>query len=468
MFTEWHPMGNQPIYRQIYWRVLALIDSGQLGAGERMPAIRPLAHELGLARGTVEAAYDVLTAEGYLVGKGAAGTFVSAVLPRSGAPRARVDVAGSTEPDPNAAGRVLPLQMGLPALDAFPLALWQRLLAKRVRAWAAVDLAYPPSGGDAELKVALAKYLLLARGIRCRPEQVVVVAGYQAALGLLAELLAVAGRSVWLEDPGYVFGRQAWARAGAEIVPVPVDREGLRVDEGRRLAPKACCAVVTPAHQSPLTVSLSLARRVALLAWATEAEAWVIEDDYDGEYRYRGWPLPAVSSMMGAERCMAVGSLSKVLFPGLRLAYVVVPPSWVQPALAIMRHSVYQPPLLGQQVLCDFMQAGHFGRHIKKMRRLYAERRQTLVGVFGQQLSRWLTVTPEAGGMHLVAQVKAPYVDTVLAQRAQAQGLAVQALSAWAIAADNAQQGLLFGFTNVVNEAQAIMHAHALAAAWAD
>ncbi len=461
---------KQPAYRQIYQRVVALISTGQLPPGGRLPAIRTLAHELGLAQGTVEAAYDLLSAEGYIIAKGAAGTFVSAHLPLRvptvEAPAEMAEVMEVTA-DPNRTAQALPLQMGLPALDAFPTKLWARLSTKRMQAWAAADLAYPPAAGYAPLRTELAKYLRLARGIVCRPEQIVVVAGYQAALALLAQLFGVANRQVWLEDPGYVFGRAAWLQAGAEIVPVPVDEEGLCVAAGLALAPTACCAVVTPAHQSPLTVSLSLARRLALLDWAARTGGWVIEDDYDGEYRYRGWPLPALSSLDQAERCITVGTLSKVLFPGLRLAYVALPPALVAPAEQVLQHSSYSPALLGQQVLTDFMQAGHFSRHIKKMRRLYAERRTMVMTVFQQRLSPWLNIAAEAGGMHLVAKVQPPYRDVWLAERAQAQGMAVQALSHWAIAPAQAQQGLLFGFANVVDTAQAQAYAEALAQAWA-
>lgn len=469
MLFTLHLAAKGPIYRQIYQRVVTLIASGQLGVGARVPSIRGLAHELGLARGTVEAAYDLLMAEGYLEGKGSAGTFVSALLPVLPQLLANTDDLQPAALKPDQPSGYLPLQMGLPALDLFPLKLWGRLTAKRVRGWTSSDLAYPPQSGYAPLKAELAKYLQLARGITCAPEQIMIVAGYQSALGLLAEILAIKNHSVWLEDPGYLYGRKAWAQAGAQIVPVPVDHDGLSVAEGLRLAPNARCAVVTPAHQSPLTVSLSLSRRMALLDWAQQTQAWVIEDDYDGEYRYRGWPLPALSSMapMNSGRCIAVGTFSKVLFPGLRLAYVVLPVALVAMAERALLHSVYQPPLLGQQVLCDFMQAGHFTRHVKKMRRRYAERRQMMVTACQQVLSEWLTIVPEAGGMHLLAHTKAAYDDQCLAQRAQKHGLAVQALSGWAIDSNNAQQGLLFGFANVVDERQAQHYVQMLAAAWA-
>lgn len=469
MFQHLQTEVGLPAYRQIHQRVVTLITTGQLGPGARLPAIRTLAHELGLARGTVEAAYDLLSAEGYIEGKGAAGTFVSAKLPRAvaapmraGGAEAHTAATATDNDDP-----LWPLKMGLPALDAVPIKLWGRLTTKRIQAWTATDLAYPPIGGDASLRAALAQYLRLARGISCTPEQVVVVAGHQAALGLLAQLLAVRQQSVWLEDPGYLFGRAPWTLAGAHIVAVPVDQDGLCVDVGMALAPDARCAVVTPAHQSPLTVSLSLPRRMALLAWAEQANAWVIEDDYDGEYRYHGWPLPALSSLDHAGRCIAVGTLSKVLFPGLRLAYVVLPPQLVAPAEQILAQSGQTPPLLHQQVLCDFMQAGHFSRHIKKMRRLYAERRAVVIEVFQQRLGQWLRLTPTAGGMHVLAQVNPLYQDHQLARLAQAQGLAVQALSAWAIDPSQAQQGLLFGFTNVVDPDQAQAYAQILAQAWA-
>lgn len=450
-----------PIYRQLYQRFRESIADGRLRPGDRVPAVRALAAELNLARGTVEAAYQLLIGEGYLMARGAAGTVVTPQLTPVAPPQLGPGVSASTYPTTHSGELPLPLQMGLPALDAFPRKLWTRLAGRQLRQGGLESLVYPDPRGHAPLRAAIATYLGISRGITCRPEQVFVCAGYRACLDLICHTLMQPGDHCWLEEPGYFMARNALQEAGAQLVPVSVDDQGLDVEQGIARAVDARFAVVTPTHQSPLGVSLSLPRRLALLAWANRQGSWIIEDDYDSEYRYRGKPLPALKSLDQQGRVLYTGTFSKVLFPGLRLAYLVVP---AQQCEAFARqadrlHNHCPHPL--QATVAAFINEGHFARHLNKMRNLYARRRQWLIEALQQQLGERLLIDTQAGGMHLVAGL--PSVDDVeLAKRARAAGLAVEPLSQWYLAGAP-RHGLVMGFTNVASAQQAAMVARELA-----
>ncbi len=282
--------------------------------------------ELGLARGTIESAYSLLAAEGYIQSRGQAGTVVT---PGLALPAAPVEVVTRTGDDAAAPSfrpdSILPFQMGLPALDAFPRKIWARLGARRVRGMQPIDMLHPPVFGQQALRTEIAAYLQVARGIACHPSQVFVTSGYRQTVAMIFHALLEPGDRVWLENPGYPPTRDILAYLGMTGVPVSVDDEGIVVTEGVSKAPRARAAVVTPAHQSPLGVSLSLPRRLELLDWATRNDAWIIEDDYDGEYRYVSRPLPSLKSLDRDGRVLYAGTFSKVLLPGLRLAYLVVP-----------------------------------------------------------------------------------------------------------------------------------------------
>jgi GntR family transcriptional regulator/MocR family aminotransferase len=343
--------------------------------------------------------------------------------------------------------------LGLPALDAFPRKLWARLGARELRGLQAPELAYPPSGGLPALRSATAAYLQVARGIHCQPSQVFITSGYNHSLRLVLQALFEPGEQVWMEDPGYPPTRFLLEQARLQPVPVTVDRDGLVVAAGIERAPRARGAVVTPAHQSPLCMSLSLPRRQALLDWAERGEAWIVEDDYDGEYRYVSRPLPALKSLDRRGRVLYAGTFSKVLFPGLRLAYLVVPE-----ALAARFEQVCWlaggAPALTQSILGAFMAEGHFGRHIQRMRRLYAERRDAAAAGLAAALGARLRIEPQPGGMHLVARMEGQHADRRLAARMLEQGMFAEALSRW-FAGPGEQSGLLLGFTNIASEAQA-------------
>ncbi|MBP5119232.1 PLP-dependent aminotransferase family protein, partial [Pseudomonas protegens] len=389
-----------PIYRQLYQRFRESIADGRLRPGDRVPAVRALAAELNLARGTVEAAYQLLIGEGYLTARGAAGTIVTPQLAPVSAPTQRAPVAPTTYQATHAGTLPLALQMGLPALDAFPRKLWTRLAGRQLRQAGVEGLVYPDARGYAPLRAAIASYLGISRGISCHPEQIFVCAGYRACLDLISHTLMRPSATCWLEEPGYFMARSALLEAGAQLVPVPVDDQGLDVAQGIARAPEAGFAVVTPTHQSPLGVSLSLPRRLALLDWANRQGSWIIEDDYDSEYRYQGKPLPALKSLDQQGRVLYTGTFSKVLFPGLRLAYLVVPteqtPAFARQADRLHNHC----PHLQQATVAAFLNEGHFARHLNKMRGLYARRRQWLVEALHQALGGRLQIDPQAGGMH--------------------------------------------------------------------
>jgi GntR family transcriptional regulator/MocR family aminotransferase len=438
-----------PLHRQIYDRVRDAVARRVLKPGDRLPSARSLANQLGIARGTVDTAYAMLSAEGYVVARGAGGTVVAPELEAHAIPP-----RGSQPPPPGAApgpirgGVPAPFQMGLPALDAFPRKLWARLVARQARTMPAGALAYPDPAGLPELRDAIRRYLAVARGIACAPGQIFVTAGFRGALGLLARVLLSAGDRVWLEDPGFFLTRHAVEAASGRVVPVPVDGHGLDVAAGVRCARHARLVVVTPAHQMPLGVALSLPRRLALLEWADSAKAWIVEDDYDSEFRYAGRPLPSLKSLDRAGRVLYAGTFSKVLFPGLRLGYLVVPEP-LAPRFARMAAAL-QPAAsaLDQAVVAAFIEAGHLARHIRRMRSLYAERRAGLAAALAAVFADRLRIELGAGGMHLLARLPAGGSDRRLVSLARAHGLAPGALSEMAVAR-HSDQGLLLSFTNI-------------------
>ncbi|MDF3831606.1 PLP-dependent aminotransferase family protein [Cupriavidus basilensis] len=447
----------EPLYRQIYARVRNAIADGLLKPGDRIPAARGLAKELGLARGTVDNAYALLVAEGYVLSRGQAGTVVApGVMLRTAAPRP--EKRAKPEPFPLGAlpEHIKPLQLGLPALDAFPRKIWARISARCVRAMQPADMAYPPVFGQRALRTSISTYLNVSRGIDCKPSQVILTSGYRETLGLVSRALLDPGSQVWVEDPGYPPTRALLQQAGYSLAPVPVDHEGIVVAEGVRSAPHARAAVVTPAHQSPLCVSLSLPRRLALLDWASRNQAWIVEDDYDGEYRYVGRPLPALKSLDRDGRVLYSGTFSKVLFPGIRLAYLVVPEALVERFEQISQIFGGGSPALTQAIVSAFMAEGHFARHIQRTRKLYGERRDVAAASLSAVLAKMMQVEPQPGGMHLVLRMHgAARSDSALAARMRASGLYAQSLTDWSIGKPQAR-AVFVSFTNIESEATAV------------
>jgi GntR family transcriptional regulator / MocR family aminotransferase len=464
-FVNLDGANGTPLYRQLYDELRTAILAGQLRAGTRLPSTRELAAELRVSRNTVLNAFEQLLAEGYVEGQVGSGTYVSRALPdellHARAAQAR------RAPQPVRKGRTLarratpfaqesinlsrnpkhtrPFRPGTPALDAFPNTLWARLLARRWRRPPPDLLGYTEAAGYLPLREAIASYLGAARAVRCEAAQVIVVAGSQQALDLVARLLLDEGDAVWLEEPGYLGARAAFKSAGARIVPLPLDDEGLDVKTGAQLAPEARLVYVTPSHQYPLGVTMALARRLALLEWANRAGAWVLEDDYDSEYRYSGRPLAALQGLDAEGRVIYLGTFSKVLFPALRLGYMVVPPDLIAPFTNARGLASRFSPTIEQAVLADFINEGHFARHIRRMRALYAERQAVLLAAARRELAGLLELRPDPAGIHLVGRLPAHVDDVAVSRAAAAHGVDVQPLSAFCLKR-GPHNGLVLGY----------------------
>jgi GntR family transcriptional regulator/MocR family aminotransferase len=456
-----------PLHRQLYEALRAAVLTGQLRPGSRLPATRALAAELGVSRNTVLAAYEQLLAEGYVEGQVGSGTYVARALPEAALhlqarrravarPAARAPrlsrrgmlLAATPVTLVRAAGPPRPFRSGVPALDAFPRGVWMRLLARYWRRPPRELLGYGDPAGYRPLRVAIAAYLRVARGVRCEPEQVVIVAGSQQGLAIVARVLLDEGDVVWLEDPGYLGARGALRAAGARLVPVPVDDEGLAIAAGATRGPAPRLIYVTPSHQYPLGVTMSLARRLALLEWAGRVGAWVLEDDYDSEYRYGGRPLAALQGLDGDGRVIYLGTFSKVLCPGLRLGYLVAPPDLVDAFVAARALADRHSPGIEQAALADFIAEGHFARHLRRMRALYAARQAALVDAARRELAGLLTVPEAHAGMHVVGWLPDGVDDVAAADRAAAHGVETVPLSAYALGRP-VHRGLLLGYAAV-------------------
>jgi GntR family transcriptional regulator/MocR family aminotransferase len=452
-----------PLHHQLYAGIRSAILAGQLVANTRLPSTRALARELGVARNTVLNAFEQLLAEGYLEGRTGSGTYVNPVLPDD-----MLHVQNDAfAPRPHPHGRILSrrgallaatpasisrdtgssraFRPGLPAFDTFPFDVWARLMARHWRQPVPELLSYGHPAGYQPLREAIAAYLRAARGVRCEPDQVIVVAGSQQGLDLATRVLLDVGDTVWIEDPGYVGARGALASAGAELMPVPVDREGLDVAAGIARCPSARLVYITPSHQFPLGVTMSLTRRLALLEWAHRAGTWIIEDDYDSEYRYTGRPLPALQGLDTGHRTVYLGTLSKTLFPSLRLGYLVVPADLADAFVAAKALADRHAPSVEQAVLAEFIVEGYFDRHIRRTRLLYAERQAALVAAAARELGGLLDVGPAEAGMHLVGYLPAGADDHAAARQAAAYGVDAPALSAYALAPQQ-RAGLLLGY----------------------
>lgn len=437
-----------PLYRQIYDGLRRAVLDGRLRPGERVPSTRALARELAVSRLPVLAAYEQLLHEGYLRGRVGSGTFVSGAVPDHllAAPPLRAGAVGRAPPPAaEEEGGLGPFRMSLPALDRFPHAVWARLVARHAHGLRHVEMAYGDPAGLPALRSAIAGHLRAARAVRCEADQVVVVSGSQAALRLAAAVLLGPGDRVAVEEPGSPSARAALLAGGAALVPVGVDQEGLRVDALRRERRRVHAVYVTPSHQYPLGAAMSAGRRFALLDWAARRGAWILEDDYDSEYRYASRPLGALQGMDPADRVVYVGTFSKVLFPALRVGYLVVPPSLRDRFVAAREAFDLFSPTLYQVVLAEFVRAGHFARHLRRMRGVYLRRRDALLAGLDRHCGRRLTVANADAGLHLTALLPEGSDDRDLLRRMAGRGLTASTLSGCYVG-DIGRQGLLLGF----------------------
>jgi GntR family transcriptional regulator/MocR family aminotransferase len=411
-----------PAWRWLYASLRAEILHGRLRPGTRLPATRDLARQYALARGTIVNAFEQLRSEGYIEGAVGSGTYVSKVLPealldvspdRTDKPRGRrpprralsayaqrATLFPGYEPRPTRAFR-----SNLPALDLFPIALWAKMTARCLRRISTRHLMRSDSSGYMPLRQAITEHLIRSRGVRCQPQQVAIVSGVQEALDIVARLLITPGDRVSMEDPGYPGAALVFRAFGAKIITASIDSEGVIVRSlpGRdaRLS-NIRLIYVTPGHQFPLGTTMSLARRLKLLAWARESGALIFEDDYDSEYRYSGRPIPALQGLDNAGQVLYAGSFSKVLFPALRLGYLVVPPYLAERVAAIQSLTSRHAPVLEQFVLSEFIREGHFQVHLRRMRQIYAERLSILMEEAHARLAGLLEISAVEAGLQTV------------------------------------------------------------------
>jgi len=453
-----------PLHKQLYEQLRKAILTGQLASGTRLPSTRILAIELAISRNTVTSAFRQLLAEGYLEGRVGDGTYVAHALPdellniaahhaediKLAASSRRLSSKGNAMLEmpvdvPRNYSPPRPFRYGSPALDKFPYELWSRLVTRFWRSAPSEVLGYRDSAGYEPLRKAIATYLQTARAVNCDPEQVLIVNGIQQALDLSGRVLIDPGDPVWVENPCYNGVRGALAGAGAQLIPVPVDSEGLNVAAGIQRNPKARMAFVAPSHQHPLGVTMPLHRRLELLNWAQRSGAWILEDDYDSEYRYASPPLASLQGLDTNHRVIYMGSFSKVLFPALRLGYLVVPADLVE-AFAKARAFVdRQSPIPEQVILAHFMEEGHFTRHIRRMRMLYAERQEALIKAARKHLSGLLDIFPADAGMHVMGWLQGTLDDRQASRMALEHGIEAPPLSAYCLEPYH-RQGLLLGY----------------------
>jgi len=452
---------SEPLHRQIYNAYRTAILDRRLRPGQRIPSTRSLAFELGVSRFPVLNAYAQLLAEGYFESRVGAGTVVSGSLPEqftSSRPTgARILTASSVARPVSRRSSILRLErvpwmqgwgafsVGQVAFDHFPLQVWSNLVARHCRKMSARSFHYGDQMGSPAFRETIASYLRIARSLRCEAQQIMIVSGSQQALEISARVLLDPGDRVWVEEPGYRYARDVFALAGCHLVPVPVDKEGLDVAAGIRQCRKARAAFVTPSHQFPLGETMSASRRLQLLDWAQKTGSWIIEDDYDSEYRYESSPIASLHGLDSNSSVIYVGTLSKVLFPSLRLGYVVIPPGLVDRFLTIRRAMDLGPPSFHQEVLADFISEGHFARHIRRMRLLYHERRSALADSIRKELGSMVEVHGSEAGMHLTVTLPARSRDLEIAERAARQKLWIWPLSP-AYLGEVSRPGFILGF----------------------
>jgi GntR family transcriptional regulator/MocR family aminotransferase len=455
-----------PLHRQIYDGLRDAVLSGRLPAGTRVPSTRYLAQYLAVSRTTMLVAFDQLVAEGYLVGTVGSGTFVARSIPEH-LLRGHRDGAGHgavTDASPRLAGRVRELAalpharrsgpdptafcLGVPPVDAFPVSVWSRLAGRRRRSLTPAQLYHGPPAGSLPLRDAIVAHLSATRGVRCTPDQVIVLSSAQEAMELCCRVLLDPGDRAWIEDPCWMGFRGALLAADARAVPVPVDAEGLVVGKGIEVAPGARLAYVTPSHQFPCGVTLSLERRLELLDWAARESAWVLEDDYDSEYRYSGHPLTALQGLDTRARVLYIGTFNKTVFPSLRLAYLVVPLALREAFLAARGQGGHHAPLVEQGILTDFIAQGHYARHLRRLRAIGRERRDVLIEAARRELPGVLEIAGAETGLHLVAWLPSGLDDRQVSDAAARQDVEALALSSFYVGACP-RPGLVLGYASV-------------------
>ncbi|MFT6559466.1 PLP-dependent aminotransferase family protein [Sneathiella sp.] len=454
------PQSGSPLHKQLFLALREAILDGRIRAGIRLPSTRSLANDLQISRNTVLSAFDQLLAEGYIVSKVGAGSFVSDQLPedflksqnlkaKPGARARKVNVsaraqriAGAQLEKPHHGKSFSP---GMPELQQFPFEDWARLLGRHWRHPKREFLVGNPIGGSVVLRKALADHLGQTRSVKCDADQILVLSGSQQAIHLVIKAFADINDPIWMEEPGYPGIRDSIISAGAKPISVPVDEEGFQLDRALELAPQAPLACISPSHQYPLGHTMSLARRIDLLGWAKENDRFILEDDYDSEYRYTGRPLSSLQGLDNDNRVLYIGTMSKVMFPGLRIGYLVVPPDLVDLFLALRKGEDGHSPAVAEAALAEFISEGYLASHIRRMRLLYQKRQQTLVTLLQTEAAPWLTVVPQESGMHLIAHLTPRISDKDVEQKTRIAGMLLRSLSSF-YQKETAANGLIIGF----------------------
>lgn len=435
---------KRSLVEQIRQGLGAAVREGRLRPGARLPSWRDMAAQLGVSRGTVRAAYERLVDEQVIVASGAAGTFVASRPPRDAPAHPSVaDCPPMPDMYPTFSLPPRVFQMGVPAQDVFPFKTWSRMMSRGARLAASQPVSYPDPRGDPALRSDIAAYLSIARGMTCLPTQILVTNGYAGALGLAVRALGLEGASAWMEEPGYPMARTALALARVAPVPVPVDDSGLDVAAGEAMAGDARLAVVTPGQQAPLGVTLTLARRLALLEWAVRRGAWIIEDDYLSELQLKGRAAPALASLDRAGRVIHIGTFSKTISPALRLGFVVVPMALAARFGEVAAVLAPAPACAVQRAVSEFMREGLYLRHLRRMKRVYAQRRDAIMACL-----RGVAPAEAMAGLAVMLRLPDGAPDVEIAARAYEAGMAPVPLSPWYAGAGSRAAGLLLGVTN--------------------
>lgn len=465
---------DEPMHRQIYGTLRRYILAGQIPAQSLLPSTRSLAEDLKVGRNTVIAAYDQLLAEGFLEARAGSGTWVAMIqqgrptAPAAARPcrserlsaRGRTIVAG---PQPARNAGVMNFHPGVPDTESFPFSIWSSLLVRNARSRDENLMGYYSFAGHPGLRQTIASNISLSRGINCTAEQVIVVTGAQAALDLVSRVLMDEGDHVWMEEPGYLGAKSAFLAGGGRLAPLRVDRRGWSLADPDLPPPRLI--YVTPSCQWPFGTIMRIEERLQLLAIAERHGAWIIEDDYDGEYRFRGSPVPALRGLDHADRVVYIGSFGKTLMPALRIGYLIVPRELSDAFDKAVSITGQFAPLLLQATVHDFIQQGYFATHLKRMRRLYARRQASFVRLCREHLDEWISVTENESGMQLLASFKRPFTDRDVTAAALEEGLDVQGIST-NYHATPPEHGLLLGFA-ALDERQILRAVLALRAAFA-
>lgn len=454
---------------QIYRGLRDAIADGRLRGSQRVPSSRTMSAELNVSRIPILAAYAQLLSEGYFETRKGSGTFVSAALPETlmHAPRPAGGSVRKASGMRQIARRASlfpseirgPWYKGLgafgvhqPAFEEFPFAVWSRLITHHSKGPSARAIHCIDPMGSMRFREEICNYLRTARAVRAEPEQVMIVSGSQQALQIATNVLLDPDASVWIEEPGYRLARNVFAAAGCRLIPVPVDDEGLNVAAGIKRCVHASVAYVTPSHQYPLGSTMSARRRMQLLNWAQSQGSWIIEDDYDSEYRFDSPPVASLQGLDANERVIYIGTFSKVLFASLRIGYIVIPPDLLERFISVRYAMDIFPPYLFQEVIADFIHEGHFARHVRRMRQLYAERRRTLADLLMRRCGNVLKIHGDAAGMHLAATFYTNRDDVGPAEEAAKQSLWLWPLSRSYIT-KNVRTGFILGYGNVAADA---------------